>query len=172
MPVLRLLSEEVFDFSLENMTATKIKTMKESLNEEFARIFNLCQLVMQNSEKPPLLLSTLQTLQRFLTWIPLGYIFETGLLSDLLKFFTVPQFRTVTLDCLTEIASLPPADIPDNYRSTMINLLVIVMSRLNEMIPLMRTCHLLMQAAATRSACCSQVRTVLEHILEEFPAVF
>lgn len=135
MRILRLLSEEVFDFSLESMTATKIKTLKESLNEEFARIFNLCQLVIENSEKPPLLQATLQTLQRFLTWIPLGYIFETGLMPDLLKFFPVPQFRTITLDCLTEIASLPPADIPENYRPTMINLLVNVMSQLREMIP-------------------------------------
>ena len=135
MRILRLLSEEVFDFSLESMTATKIKTMKESLNEEFARIFTLCQLVIENSEKPPLLQATLQTLQRFLTWIPLGYIFETGLLPDLLKFFTVPQFRTITLDCLTEIASLPPADIPENYRPTVIHLLVNVMKQLREMIP-------------------------------------
>ncbi len=135
MRILRLLSEEVFDFSLESMTAAKIKTMKESLNEEFARIFMLCQLVIENSQKTSLLTATLQTLQRFLTWIPLGYIFETGLLPNLLKFFTVPQFRTVTLDCLTEIASLPPGDIPENYRPTVVLLLVSTMKQLREMIP-------------------------------------
>ena len=91
--------------------------------------------MIEQSEKTGLLTATLQTLQRFLTWIPLGYIFETGLLPNLLKFFTVPQFRTVTLDCLTEIASLPPADIPDGYRPTVILLLVNTMKQLREMIP-------------------------------------
>eukprot|EP00605_Chrysophyceae_sp_TOSAG23-4_P001486 GSChrysophyteH1.ASY1.ANO1.1623.1 assembled CDS len=91
MRILRLLSEEVFDYSLESMTAAKIKTMKESLNEEFSAVFHLCQLVMENSQKVSLVLSTLQTLQRFLTWIPLGFVFETSLLPNLLRFLTDNQ---------------------------------------------------------------------------------
>ena len=33
MQILKLLSEEVFDFSKDQMTTAKIKTMKESLND-------------------------------------------------------------------------------------------------------------------------------------------
>lgn len=93
MKILKLLSEDVFVFSSESMTTLKIKQMKESLNEEFSQVFQLCLLVMEASQKPSLLLSTLETLQRFLTWIPLGYIFETNLIPELMKFFQDAAFR-------------------------------------------------------------------------------
>lgn len=125
MKVLQLLSEEVFDYSKDSMTTTKIRVMKESLNEEFSQIFQLCEFILGASSKPSLLVCTLQTLQRFLTWIPLAYIFETNLISALIsKFLSVATYRTATIDCLTEIASLPPGDIPDSYRSNMQMLLV------------------------------------------------
>jgi len=135
MRILRLLSEEVFDYSLESMTAAKVKTMKESLNEEFASVYHLCQLVIENSQKASLVLATLQTLQRFLTWIPLGYIFETSLLPDLLKFLSVPAFRTTCLDCLTEVASLPASDIPESYRPILIQVMVSMMETLVVIVP-------------------------------------
>ena len=117
------------------MTTLKIKSMKEGLNEEFAKVFELCQLVLQNNDRQSLLLATLQTLHRFLNWIPLGFIFETNLLPDLMKFFNAPAFRTTVLDCLTEIASLPPHDIPEAYRPTMMQVLVSVMESLIVIIP-------------------------------------
>ena len=113
MYILKLLSEEVFDFSKEEMTSTKIKTMKERLNEEFTKIFQLCELVLSRGERPSLLSITLQTLLRFLSWIPLGYIFETKLIEQLLsKFFPVPQFRNDALACLTEIGSIDSSQTP------------------------------------------------------------
>jgi exportin-1 len=95
MQILKLLSEEVFDFSDESMTSAKIKHLKESLNQEFAQVFQLCEFILSGvSQKQSLLLATLQTLQRFLTWIPLGYIFETQLVSVLIgKFFVQEPFR-------------------------------------------------------------------------------
>ena len=76
------------------MTTAKTKTMKEALNSEFVKIFQLCEMVLNSSQRPSLLNVTLQTLQRFLTWIPLGYIFETSLINLLTtKFFPVPMFR-------------------------------------------------------------------------------
>lgn len=94
MKILRLLSEEVFDFSRESMTSIKVKTMKESLNEEFSQVFQLCEYILDASQRQSLLLCTLQTLQRFLTWIPLGYIFETNIVPGLLsKFFPIPIYR-------------------------------------------------------------------------------
>ena len=38
MQILRLLSEDVFDFSKDAMTTAKIRTLKESLNSEFAQV--------------------------------------------------------------------------------------------------------------------------------------
>lgn len=38
----------------------------------------------ENSQNAPLVHATLETLLRFLNWIPLGYIFETKLISTLI----------------------------------------------------------------------------------------
>eukprot|EP00580_Thalassiosira_gravida_P013796 CAMPEP_0201684068 /NCGR_PEP_ID=MMETSP0494-20130426/52443_1 /ASSEMBLY_ACC=CAM_ASM_000839 /TAXON_ID=420259 /ORGANISM="Thalassiosira gravida, Strain GMp14c1" /LENGTH=1085 /DNA_ID=CAMNT_0048167855 /DNA_START=79 /DNA_END=3336 /DNA_ORIENTATION=- len=116
MHILKLLSEEIFDFSRDQMVTQKVKKMKESLNSEFAAIYHLCEFILENSQRPSLLKVTLQTLQRFLTWIPLGFIFQTSLVDTLLnKFFPEPMFRTDTLDCLTEIGSL--TDLEPEYDS-------------------------------------------------------
>ena len=107
MMILKYMSEEVFDFSAEQMTQAKTKAMKEQFCREFSDIFQLCHEILQGSDKPSLVLATLETLLRFLTWIPLGYIFETNLI-DLLcnRFFQVEKFRNVVLKCMTEIVSL------------------------------------------------------------------
>ena len=111
MQILKLLSEEVFDFSRDQMITDKVKRMKESLNGEFASIYHLCEFILQHSQRPNLLSVTLQTLQRFLTWIPLGFIFQTSLIDVLLnKFFPVPIFRNDALECLTEIGNLSDLD--------------------------------------------------------------
>lgn len=114
MNILKLLSEEIFDFSRDQMVTQKVKTMKESLNSEFVAIYHLCEFILDHSQRPSLLKVTLQTLQRFLTWIPLGFIFQTSLVDTLLnKFFPEPLFRNETLDCLTEIGGL--SDLEPEY---------------------------------------------------------
>lgn len=97
MIILKLLSEEVFDFSKNEMTVEKARIMKQSLNEEFTKIFQLCEFILGASNKSSLISATLLTLQRFITWIPLGYVFETSLVSNLLiKFLPVAAFRSVS----------------------------------------------------------------------------
>jgi len=107
MQILKILSEEIFDFSKEEMTTNKVLSMKERLNSEFREIFKLCQLVLNESTRPQLVTATLQTLLRFLGWIPYGFVFETPLIEQLLnKFLMVPTFRNDTLACLTDIAAV------------------------------------------------------------------
>ena len=72
MIILKLLSEEVFDFSTGQMTQTKAKHLKDTMCSQFSEVFTLCQFVMENSQNPPLVGATLETLLRFLNWIPLG----------------------------------------------------------------------------------------------------
>ena len=127
MQILKLLSEEVFDFSKDAMVTEKVKRMKDSLNTEFTQIFQLCEFVLLNSNRVSLLSVTLQTLQRFLTWIPLGFIFQTKLMELLLlKFFPAPQFRNDALDCLTEIGNLEnlESSYDDLFRKLMETFLV------------------------------------------------
>ncbi|KAK4384753.1 protein EXPORTIN 1A [Sesamum angolense] len=110
MAILKLLSEEVFDFSRGEMTQQKIKELKQSLNSEFQLIHELCLYVLSASQRAELIRATLATLHAFLSWIPLGYIFESPLLETLLKFFPVPAYRNLTLQCLTEVAALSFGD--------------------------------------------------------------
>ncbi|KAH8852192.1 Exportin-1 [Schistosoma japonicum] len=133
MVILRLLSEEVFDFSLGQMTQTKAKHLKDSMCQQFSLIFQLCQYVLENSQNASLVVSTLETLLRFMHWIPLGYIFETNLIQTLVfKFFNVPLFRNVTLKCLAEIAGV----LVDEYDTQLVELFVSTTEKLKEMLPL------------------------------------
>ena len=48
--------------------------------------------LQDNSQNAPLVGSTLETLLRFLNWIPLGYIFETKLITTLIYKVGDPAF--------------------------------------------------------------------------------
>jgi len=116
MHILKLLSEEVFDFSSGQMTQTKAKHLKDSMCSQFSDVFTLCQFVMDNSNNASLVGATLDTLLKFLNWIPLGYIFETKLIQTLIvKFLSVPLFRNVTMKCLTEIAAVTVTHYEDKF---------------------------------------------------------
>lgn len=133
MCILKLLSEELFDFSTGQITQTKAKHLKDTMCSEFSGIFHLCQFVLENSQNPPLVNATLETLLRFLNWIPLGYIFETKLINTLIfKFLPVPMFRNVTLKCLTEIAGVSVS----NYDDVFVSLFNQTMAQLEIMLPL------------------------------------
>ncbi|XP_064403448.1 exportin-1-like [Halichondria panicea] len=134
MIILKLLSEEVFDFSTGQMTQAKAKHLKDTMCSEFSDVFSLCSYVMENSQSIPLVKSTLETLLKFLNWIPLGYIFETKLISSLIyKFLNVPAFRNVTLQCLTEIAGVKAND---QYGEQFVIMFNLFMVQLKQMLPL------------------------------------
>jgi len=71
---------------------------------------------LDNSNNAALVGATLDTLLKFLNWIPLGYIFETKLIQTLIvKFLTVPMFRNVSMKCLTEIAGVTVPHYDDKF---------------------------------------------------------
>lgn len=107
MIILKLLNEEVFDFSQDQLTQAKIKTLKMSMKAEFEEIFKLCYEILDKTSKPSLISSTLNCLLKYIHWIPRNYIFETNLLKLLTNKFLNPQnTRTISLKCLTEISAL------------------------------------------------------------------
>ncbi|CAH2072557.1 unnamed protein product [Thlaspi arvense] len=138
MAILKLLSEEVFDFSRGEMTLQKIKDLKQSLNRhesysyEFKLIHELCLYVLSASQRQDLIRSTLSALHAYLSWIPLGYIFESPLLETLLKFFPVPAYRNLTLQCLTEVAAL---NFGDFYNVQYVNMYTIFIGLLRTILP-------------------------------------
>jgi exportin-1 len=46
LEILKLLSEEVFDFSSGQMTQAKAKHLKDTMCNEFTKIFQLCEYVV------------------------------------------------------------------------------------------------------------------------------
>jgi exportin-1 len=131
LQILCSLSEDVFDFGRDRITSQRISVLMTSLNAQFQQIYDLCMFVLQNYVTSPtsvsegLIVVTLRCLAHFLKWIPYGYIFDTGLIDILIKYFWDPiHFRVecVRYDiskknvnhflifsccrCLTEIASL------------------------------------------------------------------
>lgn len=136
MVILKNLSEEVFDFSQGQITQTKAKHLKDTMCSEFSQIFTLCKFVLEHSLNAALIQVTLETLLRFLNWIPLGYIFETTLIETLIfKFLSVPMFRNVTLKCLSEIAGLTAPNYNENFatlfKDTMVQLDQIIGQNMN-----------------------------------------
>jgi exportin-1 len=97
MVILKLLSEEIFDFSAEQMTQTKIKNLKNQMCGEFSEIFKLCSEVLEEAQKTSLIKATLETLLRFLNWIPLGYIFETTVIDLLLHRVSILRIFPIRL---------------------------------------------------------------------------
>jgi exportin-1 len=153
MVILKLLSEEIFDYSAEQMTQAKAKNLKNQMSSEFSEIFKLCQEILEEAQKASLIRATLETLLRFMNWIPLGYIFETTIIDVLLnrvgfasmrhvdgnmliafflQFLEAPDFRNVTLKCLAEIAAL---NVGPEYDPKFTILFAMVMTSVNRMIP-------------------------------------
>jgi exportin-1 len=107
------ISEEIFDFSKSDMTHQKVNQLKETMTMEFGAIFELCIFVINtyidnpSNVKNSLIKGCLKTFSVFLSWIPLGYIFETDLLEKLINhFLSVPNFRVETIKCMVEICIL------------------------------------------------------------------
>ncbi|KAF2745634.1 hypothetical protein M011DRAFT_469294 [Sporormia fimetaria CBS 119925] len=139
MVILRLLSEEVFDYSEEQMTSVKRRELKQTMCDEFTSIYQLCSEVLRTATEASLIKATLETLLRFLNWIPVGYIFEAPPNSPSLietlrsRFLEVPDFRNITLKCLTEIAGL---HTEPTYDQKLTEMFTETLSAISKIIPL------------------------------------
>ncbi|KAJ2767457.1 Karyopherin transporter, partial [Coemansia nantahalensis] len=132
MAILKLLSEEVFDYSAEQMTQAKAKNLKSQMCGEFSSIYSLCTEILQKAVQPTLVLATLETLLRFLSWIPLGYIFEMDLITNLCtRFLQPPVTRNVTIKCLTEIGGLK---CDNEYQEQLVNMFSMTITGLREIV--------------------------------------
>lgn len=107
MIILKLMAEEVFDFSQDEMTQAKATSLKLNLKAEFEQIFKLCYEVLDKTTKTSLVTATLNALLKYIHWIPLNYIFQTNILSLFTnKLLTPADTRAITLKCLTEVSAL------------------------------------------------------------------
>lgn len=138
MKIFQLLSEEIFDFSRGQMTSEKALSLKRTQNKDFGMIYEQCDFILKNSQDLNLLEVTLETLVRFLRWIPQEYIFEkTNLIESLAcKFFTVSllRFKNLALECLSEIAYISNV-YRKEYELQYLNMMVSIMRQVYIDIP-------------------------------------
>ncbi len=136
MSILRLLSEEVFDYSADQMTSAKTKNLKSTMCTEFSSIFQLCSEVLSTANQTSLIKATLETLLRFLNWIPLGFIFETPIIDTLRsRFLETVEFRNIALKCLTEIGGLQIGP-QFTYDEKLVQMFTEVLTTVSKIIPL------------------------------------
>jgi exportin-1 len=147
MSILKLLSEEIFS-EANNMSSSKKMQLKLAMNEEFSKIYELCDWVLKTAAAHPgavqnsLIRSCLTTLAAFLEWVPPAHIFSGDFLALLIEnYLTSPAFRTLALECLTEVAGVT-MDLQMNdphfqvYQGAVLKLLVGSMQKLgNEFNP-------------------------------------
>jgi exportin-1 len=130
--ILRLLSEEVFDFSKDSMTSARAQGLKQSLTGQFQQIFELFSFVLNFGSRPSLVRETLDTLLRYVTWIPEQYIFRTPLLQTLCeKFLHQKAYKNAALKVLTEVAAL---SVPA-HNDVFVQLYASVLNQLVRLVP-------------------------------------
>jgi exportin-1 len=136
MQILKLMSEEIFEFAEEAMTSKKTATLKESMHGEFAKVFELCTFILQNAKKDSLIDVTLQCLQRFICWVARGFIFETKLIEVLIQKFLPSGSTSIgvnTIGCLIEIVTLD--NVAPAYHARVQLLFGSFMQKLVELLP-------------------------------------
>ena len=137
LAIIGQLSDEIFNFSKGKMTRVQVKIRKEALNKEFPPLFQILDFVFKSKHDSGLITEALGCLLSCLSWIPLGYVFETKLIEVLVdKFLRVPITRNLACKCLTEIASLSiDLNTHAQYRLRIIELFRLFVTVLSTTIP-------------------------------------
>ena len=101
-------------------------------------IFELCKAVLENAHqaKPSLVRACLETLNAFLSWIPMYYVIYSDMIDKLVLMFQSDYLRNHALACLVEIASLPIDANDENQKQKYLFMLQRVTEELNKLIPL------------------------------------
>ena len=134
MKILRYLSEEVFDFSVDHMTVAKMHRLKDQMVNEFGSVFDLCKTVLvQQNSTTHLIKATLETLQKFICWIPVQFVYQQDLIQLLQSNIKGAQ-RNLTLQCFAEIINLDHVD-SQQYSDIIFNIYTIVYTEIVSIIP-------------------------------------
>ncbi|CAD5232029.1 unnamed protein product [Bursaphelenchus xylophilus] len=135
MEILRLLSEEVFDYDT-NLTTSKAAFLKQEFCSQFQAVHTLCLEILQSSDNADLVYATLRTLHGFLSWAPVGFIFENSLIELITgRFMPFPNFRSLCVQCLIEISGIDISGEP-RYGVRLDIMFKNVMSVLSDQIPI------------------------------------
>ncbi|GAB5354779.1 hypothetical protein AAMO2058_000148600 [Amorphochlora amoebiformis] len=147
LTILKMLSEDIFDYSAGEMTKAKENLLKETLTAEAQPIFELCsniimsavenpQVMYQDEKHAQVVRKAIDTIAVYLRWLSLNIVFRSPLVQILIKVFPQPRFRNSALRCLTEIvAQPPPTAVGFEVDKTYVDLYTTFMSTLMQMVP-------------------------------------
>ena len=114
--ILKLLYEEIFDFSEGKMTQAKIMKMKKSMSAVCLQIYShIIDIMNLKVNSNTLKQSALVCLLNYLDWVSSEYVFQSGVLQLLsATYLAEKETRNLSLQCLTTIISIAvPANEQD-----------------------------------------------------------
>lgn len=116
--ILKLISEEIFDYSEDKLTQARKHSLRKSLTVEFEKIFKFCMDLLSTSNDKILQMNTIETILRYINWLPFQFIFDSQLLHLLTNLYILwDSTRLSSIKCLIEIANIQLTyDTEDKYR--------------------------------------------------------
>lgn len=106
---MKMLSEEIFEETKQNMTKAQIDTLKRTYADNLRIIFELCSQIAKafisnpSSVAPSLIKVCVKAFHSFLHWIPAQYIFMTDFLDGIMVPLVTDQRLTANvLECITD----------------------------------------------------------------------
>ena len=103
MKLLILLSEEINIFWKSSLTAKKAYELRNKMSNEFIEVFNLCQLIINNSNqvKQSLLIQSIKLFAEYMNWFPINLTLNQDIMmKTLINFKELSFCRTETMRCL------------------------------------------------------------------------
>jgi exportin-1 len=110
MLIFKLLSDEVSDFSKNEMIQVEIEQLKTYLSAEFGRIQDFCYFVMSTSRKNSLLKVTMKAFSSCVYCVSTLSILNSRLVYILQQLVTDIAICNYSLSCLNEICTLKVED--------------------------------------------------------------
>ena len=127
MELLILLSEEINVFWKNSLTAKKAYELREKMSKEFIEVFNLCQLIISNSNSvgKNLLIKAIQLFAEYMNWFPINLTLNKDIMMrTLLNFKEFGFCRTETMKCLGSLFGIKMSNLPVNEIINYRNLLI------------------------------------------------
>ena len=129
MKLLILLSDEINIFWKNSLTAKKAYELREKMSKEFIEVFNLCQLIINNSNSVTknLLIKAIQLFAEYMNWFPINLTLNQDIMMKTLVNFRELSFcRTETMKCLGNLFGIKMNNLSQNeiinYRQLLIQM--------------------------------------------------
>ena len=141
MKLLILLSEEINVFWKNSLTAKKAYELREKMSNEFSEVFNLCQLIINNSNSVSqnLLIRAIQLFAEYMNWFPINLTLNQDIMKKtLMNFKDMASCRTETMKCLGSLFGIKMKNLSQNeingYRNLLIQMYQIFIQIMDEQI--------------------------------------